>query len=426
MTLFDRYVIGLFVKIMLVCYCSLAGLYLIIDIFNNLDEFVELGKRQGSMGQFLLHYYGPRLIGLFCEVSGLLYLLAAICTLTRLYGTHELAAVQAAGISIRRVAKPLVVLTLILCFGSLFCREWILPKFRETLTANAQQLLKNEPQSMISQIDYDSLVMIRGLSIDPKTGEIDQPDFLLPHDWQTLDAANQTTAINPAISKQQTKNFSASTRSRSLSPSNTTDKKNRTSKPIVPGNQIVARRAFWQPPTDQLPGGFLLDGVHQPASIATQASVVQDGKTRLYGPADHSWLKSDQCFIPTGIPVQQLVHGVDWFRSASLSELITVNQSGSVRLPSIHRIEMHWRLLRPFLDFSVLLIGLPLVLRREGQKLVVAAAYCGFLMIGVQLLVMVCQFLGAQQILKPTAFAAWLPILIVFPISVWFYQRFDH
>lgn len=377
MTLFDRYVVGLFLKIILVCYASLAGLYLIIDVFNNLDEFIELGKQQGSLVNVLAGYYGPRLIGLFCEVSGLLYLLAAICTLTRLYGTHELAAVQAAGVSIRRVARPLVVLTGLLCIASLASRELVLPMFRETLAANAQELLNNEPKPVISQIDYDSLVMIRGETLNPQTSEIQAADFQLPHDWST------------------------------------------------PEVQVRAERAVWLPADQFHQSGFLLDHI-EPVSFVQQTSVIIDGTTRVFSPADHKWLEQDQCFIPTGVPFQQFSHGPDWFRNASMPELIAANHSGSIRLPGVHRIEMHWRLIRPLMDFCVLLLGLPLVLRRDGQKLVIAAAYCGFLMLGVQLLVMACHFLGAQQILKPTALAAWLPILVVFPIAVWAYQRFDH
>lgn len=376
MTLFDRYVVALFLKIILVCYLSLAGLYLIIDIFNNLDEFTELGRQQGSLLRVLILYYGPRLIALFCEVSGLLYLLAAICTLTRLYGTHELAAVQAAGVSIRRVSQPLIVLTAVLCVASLVSREWILPRFRETLSANAQELLNQDPKPVITQIDYDSLVMFRGGSLDPFEHSIQQADFLLPHDWGTS------------------------------------------------APQVVASRALWQPADEKHGSGFLLEKAGTP--LVKQASLVHNGKTRIYSPADTQWLAPEQLFIPTGVPFEQFAHGVDWFRNASLPELIAANQSGSIRLPSVHRIEMHWRLVRPLLDFAVLLLGLPLVVRPQGQKLVVAAAYCGFLMLGVQLLVMACHFLGAQQILTPTAFAAWLPILMVFPVSLLAYQRFDH
>jgi lipopolysaccharide export system permease protein len=105
--------------------------------------------------------------------------------------------------------------------------------------------------------------------------------------------------------------------------------------------------------------------------------------------------------------------------------LVAINRSGSVRLPSVQRVEIHWRLLRPILDFLLVLIGLPLVLRPEGQKLVVAAGYCGLLMLGVQLLVMGSHFLGGQQILRPAALAAWLPVLVLVPWAAWFYQKFD-
>lgn len=378
MYLFDRYVLGLFLKIMLVCYSSLAGLYLIIDVFNNLDEFVQLGKRGGSLIGVLSAYYAPRMVALFCEVSGLLYLLAAICTLTRLQATHELAAVQAAGVSVRRVVRPILLLTAALCGLTWGAREVLLPKYREILAVNPQEMLRGQPLPVVSQIDYDSLIMFRGQEIDLASASILGLDLQLPQDLQ---------------------------------PSQGT---------------LKAKRAVWRPATEQHPSGFLLQGVELPERWSKSASIVQNGAPRVLLPSDQAWLAGDQCFVPTHLSLWQLARGASWFRSASLGELVAINRSGSVRLPAAHRVELHWRLLRPLMDFLLLLIGLPLVLRPGGQKLVVAAGYCALLMLGVQLLIMAAQFLGGQQVLKPAALAAWLPILVSVPTAVWSYQRFNY
>jgi len=385
MNLFDRYVLGLFLKIMLVCYTSLAGLYLIIDVFNNLDDFVQIGKRESSLWQVLLAYYTPRLIGLFCEVSGLLYLLAAICTLTRLQTTQELAAVQAAGVSIRRVAQPILVLTALLCGLTWGARELVLPKFRATLATTPQEILRNKPQLVVSQIDYDSLIMFRGQEILLGDKVLRGVDLQLPQDW----AEYWGPQTPPAL-------------------------------------QIKAKSAVWMPADSQHPAGFLLQEVEAPVVPARLTSVSQEGQTRMLMPSDQSWLEADQCFVPTPLTIWHLAYGASWFRTAPLTELIEANRSGSVRLPSVQRVELHWRLLRPVLDFLLLLIGLPLVMRPDGQKLVVAAGYCAVLMLGMQLLVLACQFLGGQQILKPAALAAWLPVLISVPLATWAYQKFNY
>jgi len=405
MNLFDRYVLGLFLKIMLVCYSSLAGLYLIIDVFNNLDEFVELGKRGGSLVGVLSAYYAPRLVGLFCEVSGLLCLLAAICTLTRLQATHELAAVQAAGVSVRRVTRPILLLTAVLCTLTWGAREVLLPKYREILSVNPQEMLRGQPLPVVSQIDYDSLIMFRGQEIDLSSRTIHGIDLQLPRDLQPGLGATQVSddsPVDPVVGRT-------------------------VGRPVDSGGgQLKAKLAVWQAANEQHPGGFLLQGVELPIAWAGAASIVQNGEPRVLLPGDQAWLAADQCFVPTQLSLWQLARGAGWFRSASLAELVSINRSGSVRLPAAHRVELHWRLLRPAMDFLLVLIGLPLVLRPGGQKLVVAAGYCALLMLGVQLLVMATQFLGGQQILKPAAFAAWLPVLVSLPIAVWAYQRFNY
>jgi lipopolysaccharide export system permease protein len=385
MTLFDRYVLGLFLKIMLVCYTSLAGLYLIIDVFNNLDDFAQIGKREGSLWQVLAAYYAPRMLGLFCEVSGLLYLLAAICTLTRLQSTQELSAVQAAGVSVRRVARPILVLTAVLCVFTWGARELVLPKFRATLATTPQEILRDKPKPVVSQIDYDSLIMFRGQEISLGEKMIRGVDLQLPQDWTNYWGEQTPVSL-----------------------------------------QVKANAAVWMPADDQHPAGFLLTEVQSPVAPARLASVTQQGQLRLLMPSDQPWLAEDQCFVPTPLTVWHLAYGASWFRTAPLAELITANRSGSVRLPSVQRVELHWRLLRPVLDFLILMIGLPLVLRPGGQKLVVAAGYCAVLMLGMQLFVLACQFLGGQQILKPAALAAWLPILVSVPLATWAYQKFDY
>lgn len=418
MNLFDRYVLGLFLKIMLVCYSSLAGLYLIIDVFNNLDEFVELGKRGGSLTSVLSAYYAPRLVGLFCEVSGLLYLLAAICALTRLQATHELAAVQAAGVSVRRVTRPILLLTAALCLLTWGAREVLLPKYREILSVNPQEMLRGQPLPVVSQIDYDSLIMFRGQEIDLSSRTIHGIDLQLPLDLQPGPGAERA---NAAINDAATLVLPVD---RAVDPPGEDPPGDR---PVRGGGgQLKAKLAVWQPASEQHPGGFLLEGVELPEAWVGAASVMQNGEPRVLLPSDQAWLGADQCFVPTHLSLWQLARGAAWFRSASLAELVAINRSGSVRLPAAHRVEMHWRLLRPVMDFLLLLIGLPLVLRPGGQKLVVAAGYCALLMLGVQLLIMVAQFLGGQQLLQPAAFAAWLPLLVSLPIAVWSYQRFNY
>ena len=64
MRVIDRYVLSLFVKVTVICFLSLAGLYVVIDAFANLDEFLTYGKEQGNTALVLADYYLPRTVWL--------------------------------------------------------------------------------------------------------------------------------------------------------------------------------------------------------------------------------------------------------------------------------------------------------------------------------------------------------------------------
>ena len=61
MKTFDRYLVRLFIKVVLACFVSMAGLYVVIDAFGNLDEFVGYGSPA-----VVTEYYSARLPFLHC------------------------------------------------------------------------------------------------------------------------------------------------------------------------------------------------------------------------------------------------------------------------------------------------------------------------------------------------------------------------
>src|SRR4029450_5886596 len=78
MKIVDRYLLKLYCKVLVVAFVSLAGLFIVIDGFNNLDEFLSYGKqRAGGTPAVLAEYYGPRLLQFFDQIAGLLSMLSA-------------------------------------------------------------------------------------------------------------------------------------------------------------------------------------------------------------------------------------------------------------------------------------------------------------------------------------------------------------
>ena len=84
--LIDRYVLWTFTRIVVAAFVSFAGLYVVIDAGNNLDELYNFARSQpggkGRYFQVLADYYGPRLLDVFDQTAGLLAMLAAMLTIT--------------------------------------------------------------------------------------------------------------------------------------------------------------------------------------------------------------------------------------------------------------------------------------------------------------------------------------------------------
>ena len=68
MLTFDRYMLRFFLKVLFVCLFSITGLYIVIDVFNNLDEFLGYAQKEGSLPAVLADYYGPRVPWFFDQM----------------------------------------------------------------------------------------------------------------------------------------------------------------------------------------------------------------------------------------------------------------------------------------------------------------------------------------------------------------------
>ncbi len=107
MRLIDRYVFSLFLKVFLVCFLSLTGIYAVGDFVGNLNEFIEAADQQGSILTLLAMYYGARVPWFFDLVGRVAALVSAVFAITWLQRHNEMTALMAAGISRWRIIKPL-------------------------------------------------------------------------------------------------------------------------------------------------------------------------------------------------------------------------------------------------------------------------------------------------------------------------------
>jgi len=365
----DRYLLRQFVKVLLISFFALTGLFIVIDAFNNLDEFIAHGEKQGSLFAVLIEYYGARVLSFFDRTSGLLCLIAAMFVVTWLQKTNELTAIQAAGISQRRVIKPLLIAACVVSLIAAANREMGIPRVRDKLIRNAQDWMGDTAKKVTPQPDYLTNVQMTGLNAYAAEERISSPNFILH------------------------------------SPPPGFDRK------------ISADNAFYRPPSEGRPGGYLMQGVTVPGDIADIPSgYLSDGSPFILTPKDHEWLQRDECFVASEVTFQQFSKGGLWKEYSSMQELHAGLQNRSLDYGADVRVMIHSRLVKPLLDMTLVLLGLPLVLTRNHRNVFVAAGYCLALVVCFFLVLLACQALGTAGLLSP-AFSAWLPLLIFAPLA---------
>ncbi len=369
----DRYLLRQFVQTFLICFCSLTGLYIVIDAFTNLEEFITYSRDNSSLTTVMGQYYAYRALSFFDSTSPIVTLIAAMFTVTWIQRHNELTALEAAGIPKSRVIKPLIATAIVIIGLKVANRELVIPisTVRQNLSHNAQNLGGSRGKQLIPRYDYETGVLLR--ASDQVYGDekrIHKPDFQMPAGLDRY------------------------------------------------GPRVVAENAFYQPPEGDRPGGYLMAGVTQPVDLDQRKSLgLGDGPPVLLTPRDYDWLKPGQCFVASDVGFEYLAADSNWRQLSSTWELIRGLRNRSLDYGAGERMAIHSRIVQPVLDLTLLFLGLPLVLSRSNRNVFMAIGLCLALVVAFMLVVLGCRFLGASYLLEPSL-AAWLPLMIFVPCAV--------
>jgi len=134
MTTLDRYILRAFLTNYVIALAVMIGLYVVLDLFVNLDEFTQI-EQATVVDTFLriVDYYSYNLFLYFSQLSGVILVVAACFTLGRFHRTNQLTAIMASGVSLYRVAAPLLVAGIALDAVWLVNQEVVIPRFADKL-----------------------------------------------------------------------------------------------------------------------------------------------------------------------------------------------------------------------------------------------------------------------------------------------------
>lgn len=356
---FDRYLLRSFWHCFAVCFVALLGLVVVIDLLENLDEFLDRNEGQGllNLSARIGWFYGYQSV-LFLDRAGpALTIISVIVVLILFQRSGELHPLLAAGVSMRRVLAPLVAATVGVSVLLVVNQELIVPQFANAALEGRGVSSKQGP-SVESAYDHFTRITIDGKKLLPAQRTIERAEFVLPA---------------PGIVEELT---------------------------ILKAKRAVFRRGRNGEPT----GWYLfqIEPNYEALRLTSSGAKII-----------HEEPKIDGAFVASALTPDQLYKRTTSYSLLSSAELMERVRNPAFGVVSAHRLvlHLHLRCVQPLLNVIAVLYTIPLMVRRESSGLVVDSALCAVLH-GVMFGVMqACQYLGAGQMLSPDL-AAWLPVIL--------------
>ncbi|WP_417735401.1 LptF/LptG family permease [Rosistilla oblonga] len=369
MTRIDRYLLATYLRTLLICFCSLAGIFVVFHAFNNMEEVAAYARAQGSFVDALSRYYGPYLLAIFDATNGILAVFALVFSVAVLKRNGEMTALLAAGLSHGRILRPMLFAALIVIILAVLNREFLMPNWKDQLGTKAQDLGGQVQRTLKPCYDRMTGIQFHGRGVIIIRKEIVAPALMIRSEMPGM------------------------------------------------GTQIVGESAVWMPASDEHPAGYLVSQVNQPAEIDAIPSAGFEGKQFVLTRSDHAWLEPGQCFVVSNIEFEHLVSGSQTDRLSSTLQLVRNIQNPSVYSGPDAEVLLHTRIVRPWLDISLVLLGLPLVVTRGDKNLFVVAGW-GLGLIAMFFFVKTLfSGLGSSETLISPAMGAWGPIIVFAPMG---------
>ncbi len=123
MSLLYRYIFSQFTRNLVMVISSLITIYLLVDFFEKIDNFVEAGQPAALAIKYLLLKI-PLIVDQLLPVC---LLLAGVITLGIMNQNREFMALEAGGLSMKKILAPILIATLFLTILALLAGEWIVP-----------------------------------------------------------------------------------------------------------------------------------------------------------------------------------------------------------------------------------------------------------------------------------------------------------
>ena len=351
----DRLTMQGYFKSYAVCLTSLLSLYIVVDLFTNLDDFCHNSTGLKAVGTRIVSYYGYRIPQFFDRLCEAIVLLAAMFTVAMMQRNNEQVPLLSAGVSTHRIVSPVLFCACFMMTMTVLNQEFIIPRI-----GNQLMLERSDPAGA-KEVNIKSAFESNGIHMEGDRG---------------VRKAKLVYGFRVTIPES------------------------------IDGNpyHIEAKEATYEPGAEPMKGTWIMRGC-KPRNMPNIPDILEVKDDGLY----HLHTRSTD--------FEALTRDQKWFQLASTTRLYQeLQRPDSTRLAMI-AVLFHTRLTRPILGMVLVLMGLSVILRDQTRNVIISSGFC-LVLCGIFFATCyACKMLGDYEILAP-ALAAWLPVLGFGPFAV--------
>jgi len=353
LTVLDRYLLRSLLVNYLIGLGVMLSLYVVLDMFVNMDEFTEQRDPVLSILGNIVSYYTPNLLLYFSQLSGVITLFACAAVLARMRKLNEMTAILSSGVSLYRVARPVLIFGAVVTGMLVVDTEWLVPAVAHKLSRDHDDADGKRAYEVLFLRDKGGALLSAG-RFHPRSHDLERLLILIRNEDGSVEQTWE------------------------------------------------ADRATWEPSSSLRPQGrWRLERGRLTTRLAgAEAGLGPRENQRVTYPA---YYESD--LSPEAIELRQ---SQGWLRFLSLAQLRELEADQTADRASIIQTR-HSRIAAPIVSLLLLLLGMPFFLDRSPANVLGDAGRC-LLVCG---LCYVVTFI-AQNIRSESASAlpAWIPIFV--------------
>ncbi len=355
MKILDRQMVIAYLKAYAICFVSLLSLYIVIDLFTNIEDFTQAKKGFFEVVGHIVTYYTYRSSKIFDLLSEAIVLLGAMFTVAWMQRNNELLPLISGGVSTQRVVRPVVYSACLMLGLAVLNQDFIIPEIAHHL-------------------------------INERADNAGEQDIVQP--WAY---APNGIHIEGAVASRKNhivKQFCVTI------PENIADG-------LI---HLIAQEGLYIPAKEgeHFSGGWMLTNT-KPAQIDKLDTAKLRDTIEMIDPGKY-FLRVQEVDFAT------ITRPKNWYVLTSTEQLYhEMEKSDSQRLAAM-AVLFHMRLTRPVIGMLLVLLGLSVILRDQNRNVFISAGMCLIISVMVLVTTMFCKYLGDHDVVPP-ALAAWLESL---------------